>query len=160
MSQLEVEHYLIIDTSQYAGNFERELVGFVFGVYDEYGDHQAMPWIESQTEEERKDVELFAGGEKEGILDMFPRHDYGMVWVDIEGAGWPCNYVRVKIMSECWDEVTQEVLDKLVERCKRFCELYNSIPGIMSRLPSEDHQIEFMGLRHQTREIRTTIEKL
>ena len=30
--------YFVVDTEEYAGNFERELCGFVCGQYDDYGD--------------------------------------------------------------------------------------------------------------------------
>jgi hypothetical protein len=30
---MATEHYILVDTDSYSGNFERELAGFVFGVH-------------------------------------------------------------------------------------------------------------------------------
>jgi hypothetical protein len=35
----------VIDTTEYAGNFERQVGAFVVGVVDEYGDHIAEPYL-------------------------------------------------------------------------------------------------------------------
>jgi hypothetical protein len=35
----------VVDTDSYAGNFERQLCGYVVGRCDEHGDHQAGPYI-------------------------------------------------------------------------------------------------------------------
>lgn len=41
----------VVDTDMYAGNFERELGGYVVGQVDDYGDHRAGPYIELYEKE-------------------------------------------------------------------------------------------------------------
>lgn len=36
----------VIDTDSYAGNFEREMAGYIVGRCDEHGEHRAGPYIE------------------------------------------------------------------------------------------------------------------
>jgi hypothetical protein len=139
-------HYLIIDTDSYAGDFERELVAFVFGIVDEY--EQDSSYYSNLTDEEKIDVEVFTGGEDEDGIVEWEYGEWGLSAQTIvsplenEDFVW-ARSVQVKIMSEHWDKITLEVLGKLRGRANRFCKLYG---------------VEFTGLRHLEQTVESTYE--
>lgn len=148
-----IEHYLILVTDDYAGNYEREMAGFVFGVsdpdlprYDEFKDR----W----TEQERADAALFGGdSELEGICSPMIHEEYGPVMVDLDPAD--SSNLLVKIEDELWGEVTPEVIEKVKQRAQRFCEEIYHPPHY-----DPEFRVRFSGLRHRIRAITEADEVL
>lgn len=133
-------HFLIVDTENYAGNFERELVAYATGCYGDCGVG------DGEAEDARAKMKHYAWWEQHMVMQEDDEHGADMMrpvslhptpdWVN-NGRGWCARadsveaenfertypaYLSVKMVvdqlppTEVWEEFQERVID--------FCETY------------------------------------
>lgn len=111
----------VVDTKDYAGNFERELCAYVCGLADEFA-HHVEEYFDSFNKECPDDP-------FEDLID-FRINDPGddgimiapMDIVETPDSNGVCNSVRIFLTQE----PTEEQFNLLVERAQKFCSLPKS----------------------------------
>lgn len=149
---VRTDYLVVIDTNQYSGNFERELTGYVTGVYGEceVGKKEAEIF-EEEVEDEALAEEL--GNIIESRRDdrgcyrpcaiattPYRRNNGAGVHysVDSDDADGYHAYESVEIYFR--EEPTKEMLQLIIERAKAFTEYW-------SKRPYSDGKLEMLRLR-------------
>lgn len=154
---MEKVYITIIDTENYAGNFERDMCGYITGQYGECGvgyelaenfKHEikhAGWWDENihQNQDEN-------GCERPVAIVPTPgwyNNGYGGHFRNEErkgGHAYPA-YMSVGIYS--LEEPTQQVIDEVTERAKYFCDNQAELSRIARRHSDSATNLTFTGVR-------------
>lgn len=118
--------YLVIKTDSYTGNFERELMAYVFGIVDE--------GAEEYTEEEmrifNRELDEYDFDYRDAILENYDSMRRGRLYSEYHGyfisrspddPGTECNCIFMAIEKK-FDE---KVLDVIKQRLYHFTQNYN-----------------------------------
>ena len=131
--------HLVIKTNKYTGNFERELIGFVFG-YDDNTDGYAQrelnifdDEVDEITKEDIHDCfDCYALGRNDG--------EYHCTFINSHptNSAYDCDSIFIVLKKKFPDEIKNIIKQRL----KMFCEIYN-------QEKSTDLKILDLGYYHQ-----------
>lgn len=125
----------VIDTDEYAGNFERELGGYVMGQVDEWGEHRAAQYIKLYQQECPADpfkklvYEAFYNPGDDGFM-LTPAH----ITTGPNGD-YPYNSVAIHL----WERPNKQQIQLLVARAQKFSKL--------PKFDKFDHRPKILGCR-------------
>jgi len=96
--------YLLIDTSEYTGNFNRELCSYVFGAYCD-----AQDWVTALRESFQKETGKVGEDISESLHNFYDEHGETV-----------CEIYKENCLKVFFDEDPTPFMDVIMERLKKF----------------------------------------